>query len=510
MPIAKLTSEFLCSLHFIESHWTPKAISGRILIDPSNGNPESILNTDEVKAIGIARYGKCNGLMINQIFMKWINYCIAKKIRLIDCMLWKEDIDGAFPQIFINPSDVHLMATRIDEDYIYIYLNANMGYTNTPMAWCCVSEAVNRKIDSVIEGVSTVYVDDFKGISEDKYAFSDHEIAKSIIKACINNDSLSSEKSCSPSKKAEIIGWNIDLMNGTFGPNEKGRNKLLLCFFYVDYNRPLTCKVYQLLASLAERYSSGLCSLSAFVHPFHSMTGIGEHVRRPSASIKFCIDMWRIVALLLYADESFLNKTIISTTGHCEVDNLYVSTCISVISDAGPNQVGAAILDKNTGMFLCYTKFKFSFDDINNKFQNIREYLGQLISCILVYTYFKGKDISYNNIEWTNDSTTAVSWARTNKCSSAQGHFANIIMSWFQIYSSFTVTQVMRIPGKDMGFIDDMSRNNYHPLMDTTPYVDISSKTITSLINLCNPFEKRNQEENMDAFFIVHSLLSKI
>ncbi len=222
-----------------------------------------------------------------------------------------------------------------------------MGYTNTPMAFCCVSEAVNRKIDSLIAGVSTVYVDDFKGCVEDRYAISDHNTARLIIKACIHETALSEEKSCPPSKKADIIGWSCDMLNETFGPNEKGINKLLLCFYFVDYNRPLTCRVYQLLASLAERYSSGLCALSAFVYPFHSMTGIGDHVRKPSASIKFCIDMWRIVALLLYADNSFLNRKIMNVTGHCLVNNLYISDCISVISDAGPCQVGAAIMDKN-------------------------------------------------------------------------------------------------------------------------------------------------------------------
>ncbi len=83
-------------------------------------------------------------------------------------------------------------------------------------------------------------------------------------------------------------------------------------------------------------------------------------------------------------------------------------------------------------------------------------------------------------------------------------------MSWFQINSSFNVTQLNRIPGVDMGFIDDMSRDKYNPLMETTPYVNITSDVTTSLINLCNPFTKRNQVENMDAFFMVHTLLSKL
>jgi len=96
LPISKLSKQFLDSLHFKDSHWCPKDIDGRILVDDSNGVIGHILNTEEVKIKGIDRYGKCVLPQMYDIFHQWIEYCILNKIRLSECSVWKEDIDGGF------------------------------------------------------------------------------------------------------------------------------------------------------------------------------------------------------------------------------------------------------------------------------------------------------------------------------------------------------------------------------------------------------------------------------
>jgi len=206
----------------------------------------------------------------------------------------------------------------------------------------------------------------------------------------------------------------------------------------------------------------------------------------------------------------FFNKKIISISGHCYVNGKYVSDRVKVISDASPWKIGVAIIDEVTDPFLCYTDMYLPFKDDIKNFQNIREYLGKLTSLILVTMYQRNKEVKTTNIEWINDNAAAVSWADKNKCCSSYGQFANIIMSWFQIYSSYNVVRVDRIPGKDMGFIDDISRDVYHPLMDTVPYIDIKSDITIQLFELCNPFNKRVKKNNMDAFCEVHSLLSRL
>jgi hypothetical protein len=53
-------------------------------------------------------------------------------------------------------------------------------------------------------------------------------------------------------------------------PNIKGREKLLLFFFTFNTNRPHPVKEWEQLASLAERYSTGVCGMRGMVAPLHN------------------------------------------------------------------------------------------------------------------------------------------------------------------------------------------------------------------------------------------------
>ena len=113
-------------------------------------------------------------------------------------------------------------------------------------------------------------------------------------------------------------------------------------------------------------------------------------------------------------------------------------------------------------------------------------------------------------MEWINDNTTALSWAEDNKCSSSYGHFANIIMSWFQIYTGSNVSRATRIPGKDMGFIDDLSRDVDNPLRRSVPEVAVESCVSEELFSLCNPMAHQTRRDNLEAFYRVHEILHKL
>ncbi len=137
---------------------------------------------------------------------------------------------------------------------------------------------------------------------------NDQKLAHEVIKGAINEEALCKNKTIPKTKLTDMIGWRVDLTNETFGPSIKGINKMLVSFFFVDYNKPLSCKVFQLLASLAERYSAGISGYSAFVSPLHARTAKRRHLKKPSASARFCIDMWRIICILLYINPNFMKK----------------------------------------------------------------------------------------------------------------------------------------------------------------------------------------------------------
>jgi hypothetical protein len=262
------------------------------------------------------------------------------------------------------------------------------------------------------------------------------------------------------------------------------------------------------MASLAERYSNGLIGLSAFVQPFNYMCGKNRYSYLPSEQVKFCIDMWRIVSLILYINPLFFNNDILSLTGHCIVNNVYVYDEFITISDASPYGICGAIIDKYSKSFICYTFIPILFKDPDGKFQGLREYLGVLTVLLLVKIYFKNSNT--RSIKWISDNTGALSWAKKNRCTSSHGHAANIITAWFQIYSSYHIHQVAHIPGVNMGFIDDISRKVENPLTLVVPFVDVFNESVSDLFSLCDPTFQHSLVNNMESFFNVHVLMKSI
>lgn len=60
MRLADIPQLMVDDLHFMNSHWKSKQdlVNGCILIDNTNNEQYSTLNTPDVKARGILRYGK--------------------------------------------------------------------------------------------------------------------------------------------------------------------------------------------------------------------------------------------------------------------------------------------------------------------------------------------------------------------------------------------------------------------------------------------------------------------
>ena len=262
------------------------------------------------------------------------------------------------------------------------------------------------------------------------------------------------------------------------------------------------------MASLAERYSSGLIGLSAFVQPFNYMCAKRRYLYLPSDQVKFCIDMWRIISLILYINPSFFNIEIISLTGHCIVNNLYVYDEFITISDASPIGICGAIIDRHSKSFICYTFIPILFVDPDGRYQGLREYLGVLTVLLLVKIYYKNSKT--RSIKWISDNTGALSWATKNRCTSSHGHAANIITAWFQVYSSFHIHQVEHIPGVNMGFIDDVSRKVDNPLSLVVPFVNVNNTLVSELFSLCDPSLNYSLVNNMEDFFNVHSLMTSL
>jgi len=126
-----------------------------------------------------------------------------------------------------------------------------------------------RHIQSRSDSPTALYVDDFIVLTL---------VGRGVVQQKLVGDTIndtfpgadSEEKRRIPGPVQEVLGWDADLRSATVNPNIKGREKLLLYFFTFNTNRPHSIKEWKRLASLAERYSTGVCGMRDMVAPLQN------------------------------------------------------------------------------------------------------------------------------------------------------------------------------------------------------------------------------------------------
>ena len=148
-----------------------------------------------------------------------------------------------------------------------------------------------------------------------------------------------------PCKPCNIIGWYVNLITGLIRPNDKGINKLLFVFFFIDELQPQPLKAFQLMRSLVERYSIAIKGMRSLIDPITNMTRKWDSrqpftKRKADSNARFAIEMWRIVAILLWMDKDAFSIPL-EHISHSHIFN----QDITVKTDASPWQLSAALLD---------------------------------------------------------------------------------------------------------------------------------------------------------------------
>jgi hypothetical protein len=298
------------------------------------------------------------------------------------------------------------------------------------------------------------------------------------------------EKSLLPCTKGEVLGWYVDLELEVIRPNDKAIRKLMFAFFTVDLNaKTWPLQRCQILASLAERYSLVLSGMKNFVHPLHSLCGNPVVVRsgkstnqatknmRVTSSAKFAVEMWRMVAISLFADPFCFAVPLRSLIKvNSDIPEFFF------ISDAGPNKAGLAVYDR-VGTMLFFSSYAWPFIR-NDECQNAKEFLAFLLTLVSAILILGIRDC---RVQWIGDNFAALTWVKKERC---QSHFAQLSFIAFSILSlrrNINVVEVVHRPGILMGAIDALSRDFAHDL-DPALYHDIESySVINNLALVCDP-----------------------
>jgi len=198
---------------------------------------------------------------------------------------------------------------------------------------------------------------------------------------------------------------------------------------------------------------------------------------RVTSSAKFAVEMWRMVAISLFADPFCFAVPLRSL--------IKVNSDIPAfffISDAGPNKAGLAVYDR-VGTMLFFSSYAWPFIR-NDECQNAKEFLAFLLTLVSAILILGIRDC---RVQWIGDNFAALTWVKKERC---QSHFAQLSFIAFSILSlrrNINVVEVVHRPGILMGAIDALSRDFAHDL-DPALYHDIESySVINDLALVCDP-----------------------
>jgi hypothetical protein len=332
---------------------------------------------------------------------------------------------------------------------------------------------------------------------------------------------ISTEKSVL-APAADILGYQVDCLSATIRPKDRAIDKLFFVLFSFRCSDPQPLVLWQCLSSLVNMYSQVIRGMRPFVSAIIHMTcrASGHHNRRAraSASATFAIEMWRAAAALLVADRTCLSVSLdIFLIG---------SGCNSlqwkVVSDASPWRLAAGLYDFASGQLLCWSTYLLPYSSTDaHRFQTQREYLGHLLSVLLIVAYRATKLpilSETSSYQWVNDNTGAISWVNANKCRSPSSSFACMAVSQLNMISDVWAAEAIHIPGDTMGEIDAMSRLEAQtdhllafPTLTAVTYLALDSPRIDTLFERCNPaFAANTPAEHHTLFSDVSTLIHDI
>ena len=197
--------------------------------------------------------------------------------------------------------------------------------------------------------------------------------------------------------------------------------------------------------------------------------------------------------------EQFLSYHGVSSTG-IEFDS---------VSDASPYRVCAALYHHQIRELVGWTSVKLcDVEDSSNRYQCSREYLGLIVTFILIGHLFPqrlGKtSCPPIPFKWINDNTGALSWADKNKASSLASITANMLVTSFQLLSNISPLGSEHLPGILMGDIDHESRREAHilagdysvPSLLPALYIDLQSDSnVMDILSDCSPSQSSQLKE---------------
>jgi len=506
-----------------EYHWRPEPgkVAGRPLLDCSNCEEGEIpLNSKETKELGIQRYQRVTLPTIREILLAWDNYRMDRNLNWEDMWIFKADISGCFNQLHWSQESVRLMGFVLQLGILMIMLTCGFGVGVTPMVWSLIGDGMNRVINAVSLCIVFSFVDDYMGAGTKEDALASQELTHNVIRGVVGYEGLSVKKNVF-SQTAEILGIQVNCIEGTVRPKDKALDKLFFVLFSIDIKEAQSLKYWECISSLVTLYSPFMRGM----RPFVSAINVAKERHKANAKPLTCFAMsvWRAALILCMADPEAMSVSILAFIRNPRA----LILVHAVISDAGPWRLCAALYHPTSFRLLAWTTYRLPYTkDIEGRHQGRREYLGYMLSVLLIVIYTKRHRIERKSFQyqWINDNKGALAWAHKDKCTSLASQLTCLFVNQIHMFTGMYKQDPIHLPGVAMGEIDTMSRMEDDETLDSpriqkecpsllkTLQIDMEANPLVNeIFLLCDPEIQRDHEtDHFIAFEQVHAIVVKL
>ena len=359
----------------------------RFIIDCSNATDgHEPLNTPWCKEWAKANWGNLVLPTVEEICTDLSIFCEDNGYNLDQLRMILLDVSNAFGKMRIDADSVRYLGVLVHEnpDLVLARIKCFFGNSEFPYEYNDISKCLEHKSQEVVVGVARIYVDDLAAFSSHTEADRNQEELKRLHTKLFGLRGLNDVKSQNkPSFQGEFIGWYWDLKAGTIRPKDSAVNKmLLLVYVLIDAEADTWSLLHcQILVSLTIHYSKGLLSMTCFTKPFICMlAGKGRRAddrRIVTDAARFAIYIWRSVLL----QPAFMAAPI-SSLSKLSRDKFDYLT----INDA-EQSLGVGI-ENSRGELLAFCSYDLPFSKTHSKFQNVREFMGFILSLLMIHRIF--------------------------------------------------------------------------------------------------------------------------
>jgi hypothetical protein len=332
-----------------------------------------------------------------------------------------------------------------------------------------------------------LFVDDFGSAGSFEDTLHDSKLVQKTLIDVIGVQAVAKDKS-EHSQCAIFLGWLINFLDSrgaTISPKPEAMEKLCYYLFSFDESKKQSLKLWQILASLIERYSSGIMGSRPFVQCFHKMVSLtlptAQDISKKhnykriqmefaTPSTLMAIEFWRSVCILWWLQptrfavplEHYVSFSGLAMSPHQFVgisDSCSKRSAIGIYKVVNGNVENLALIAWMSVPFHC----TYPINKPTSSYQNTVEYIGvllQLIAFNIVFPMLSREDKPPIIIKMKSDNKSAISWIEKEKTRSNQTQVACMACSYLNVHSRIETESVEHLPGVLMLDIDRESRRD--------------------------------------------------